>query len=408
MKQNIKHLLSSIIVIGLLGVCICTLSSLVERKESKIKYRDFFEDPECYDVLFFGSSHTIDSIYPMELWHDYGIVSYNMGGHGNRIPTNYVILKEALNFSNPQLVVIDCFNIVSDRMYSDSIEQAHLSLDAFPLTYEKVADIHELIQDSKLEKEFLWDFVTYHNRWDSLTLNDIHPNYNVEKGAEIYVAVAVPNEVAPFSPDNKFEEETNGTKYLEKMIELCQEKEIEVLLTYLPFPSASTDQAEANRVADIAQKYNVKYINFLSLEDIVDFDTDCLDEASHLNPSGGRKVTDYLGDFITKNYKIENQTVDWASDYKEHTDYKISLIRQENELKNYLMLLCDKNLSCHICIDSTIDLADDPVLKKLIENLNCDHTLTTMDSNKDFYIEVFFEDTLTDTAQFWNYRRIQE
>lgn len=408
MKQTTRHICSSIIVIALIAVCLTAISNLVERKDSKIKYRDFFRQSKTLDVLFLGSSHAIDSIYPMELWHDYGIASYNMGGHGNRMPTNYVVLREALNYSSPKLVVIDCFNISSDRMYSDSIEQAHLSLDAFPLTYGKVQGIHELIQDRNLEKEFLWDFVTYHNRWDSLTRNDFVPDYSVEKGAEMNVNVAAPNAVSPLSPNIKFEENTNGTAYLEKIIELCQENRIEVLLTYLPFPSSASDQAEANRVNDIAQKYDVKYINFLELDDVVNYETDCLDEASHLNPSGGRKITDYLGTYIQNNYEIEFRTCDWSSDYAKYTAYKLSLLQGENNLRNYLMLLYDKNLSYDIKINATCEVMDDPLIQKLLYNLNSEYTITSMDSNIDFSIDVFSENKLIDMAQFDNSSRIRE
>jgi hypothetical protein len=61
----------------------------MERKASDFKYANFFEQDEDFDVLFFGTSHVINGIFPMELWNDYGIVSYNFGGHGNEIATSY-------------------------------------------------------------------------------------------------------------------------------------------------------------------------------------------------------------------------------------------------------------------------------------------------------------------------------
>jgi hypothetical protein len=61
----------------------------MERKASDFKYANFFEQDEDFDVLFFGTSHVINGIFPMELWNEYGIVSYNFGGHGNEIATSY-------------------------------------------------------------------------------------------------------------------------------------------------------------------------------------------------------------------------------------------------------------------------------------------------------------------------------
>lgn len=96
------------------------------------------------------------------------------------------------------------------------------------------------------------------------------------------------------------------------------------------------------------------------------------------------------------------------SDYEEHTKYKLSLIKSNKNLKSYLMLLCDKNFSCHVYAKTSVNLKDDPVLQKLIYNLGCEYTVTPMDSDTDFYIEVFRNDTLVDTAQFTDYKRIQE
>lgn len=60
-------------------------------------------------MLFMGTSHVLNAVYPMELWNDYGIVSYNFGGHGNYLPTTYCIMKNALEYTTPKLMVIDCF-----------------------------------------------------------------------------------------------------------------------------------------------------------------------------------------------------------------------------------------------------------------------------------------------------------
>ena len=61
--------------------------------------------------------------------------------------------------------------------------------------------------------------------------------------------------------------------YLRKAIELCQSQGIEVVLTYLPFPASATKQKEANLAADIAKEYGIPYLNFLKMENIVDFHT---------------------------------------------------------------------------------------------------------------------------------------
>lgn len=72
------------------------------------------------------------------------------------------------------------------------------------------------------------------------------------------------------------------------------------------------------------------------------------------------------------------------------------------------MLLYDKNLSYDIKINATCEVMNDPLIQKLLYNLNSEYTITSMDSNIDFSIDVFSENKLIDTAQFDNSSRIRE
>ncbi len=147
MKRKLWKIVSCILTICLLAVSLNFLTNLMERKYSITKYQPFFEQEADFDVLFAGSSHVIQSIYPMELWNDYGIVSYNFGGHGNPIPTSYWIIKNAMDYTSPKLIVIDClmleYNIKMSKLYS----QVHDSLDAFPLSATKIKATADLLND---------------------------------------------------------------------------------------------------------------------------------------------------------------------------------------------------------------------------------------------------------------------
>ena len=67
-----------------------------------------------YAVLFFGTSHVNNAVFPMELWKDYGITAYNFGGHANAIATSYWVMKNALDYTHPKLVVFDCLGMTSN------------------------------------------------------------------------------------------------------------------------------------------------------------------------------------------------------------------------------------------------------------------------------------------------------
>ena len=54
--------------------------SFVLNDKFSYKYdSEYYQDPGEYDVLFLGSSHIMNSIYPLEMFRSQGITAYNLG-----------------------------------------------------------------------------------------------------------------------------------------------------------------------------------------------------------------------------------------------------------------------------------------------------------------------------------------
>ncbi len=394
MKQRLKNLISSIIVIAMIVVGIVGMSHLTERKDSQNKYASFYNEESNIDVFFLGSSHMLNGVYPMELWKDYGIVSYNMGGHGSRLITSYWMLKNGMDYHTPKLVVLDCYFLSRNGKVSGmelGKSWQHSSFDAIPLSANKIDAIEDVFDEEKDRSEFFWKFSLYHNRWEELTEEDFISDVNLEKGAESRINVAVPRVMEVIDKSSVLKKKTLGEEYLRKIIEECQQNGVEVLLTYLPFPANKRNQREANTIYAIAEEYGVNYINFLD-EDVVDFQTDCYDSESHLNPSGARKVTQYIGEYIQKNYDITNHQNDeayanWHEDYKNYTRMKIENIEKQIYLQPSLMLLQDDKLSYNICIRKGSDVLNNGTNIALLKNIGVDCSQINLETNTTILID---------------------
>lgn len=376
MKKTLSGIFSGLLVCCLVVVGLIYLSGLTERKESKYKFSDFYNQEEDYDVLFIGSSHYLNGVFPMELWKDYGIVSYNMAGHGSRAAVNYWILKNALEYTTPKLVVVDCY-MLGLKEKVGTIDQLHMSMDHMPFSKTKLEMVQDLVEDKEEQKDFLWKFSIYHNRWNELTTEDFTKEYSPEKGAESRIGVAATDPVEPYDGNVRLEEETIGMEYLRKTIELCQEKGIEVLLTYIPFPGNKGWQPEMNTAGDIAAQYGVDYLDFYTLMTLVNPNIDFYDKNAHMNPSGAKKITEFFGAYIMARYGIEDRRqnpayANWHEDYEVYKEFKLNNIRQEEELTNYLMLLKDKNLSYGIYLKWGLDLSQYPEITELLTNIGVD------------------------------------
>ena len=194
--------------------------------------------------------------------------------------------------------------------------------------------------------------------------------------------------------------------YLRKILELCKENNIEVLVTHIPYPASQSRISASKYVKTICDEYEVNYIDFLKGKSIVDYNID-LYNTTHLNPSGARKVTEYLGKYIQEHYDIPDQRNNeaynfWKEDYNEYIDFKISNLEKHKEnLNNYLMLLYDeKDIRYEIKISSRMKIEEDSVLKALLQNLNNNYTIdddvfNNSEKNKDKTVKITTWDNRT-------------
>ena len=392
MKNKCKMIVSVFIVVFLLFISICHLSNLFERKDSNVKFIDFFEQKEDFDVLFFGTSHVADGIIPMTLWNDFGIVSYNVGSTGGRLPTAYWLLENVLEYTTPQLVVIDCFTINSNDMIGSKSSWLHLSFDAFPLSVTKIKAVFDLFGDNLFKKngettgfELLFNYSLYHSRWDDLTKTDFDSTTVSTKGAtELFDVTNLDISDLEENNNKKMTQEPEGLKYLKKMIETCQERGIQVLLAYMPVLATKYEYIEINTVYDLADEYNLKYVNLLE-ENIIDYKVDFSDR-DHLNTSGATKVTEYLGNYIMENYDIVDRRQDdkyseWNQDYEEYIAYKSRRLKTSKSLDEYLNILY--SLDYDVLID-TSNFEDLDYYSHYLTNLKVDTSV--IDDTTDFIV----------------------
>lgn len=384
-KQKLFTLLKNIVfTAGMFLICLW-LGFVFSRKEAYTRYSPFFEQKENYDVLFLGTSHVQFGVLPMELWDRYGMVSYNLSGNANQIATSYWVLENALDYTTPKLVVMDVSKI-GENVKVHSVEKLHDVLDCFPLTFTKLRTISDLFYPDAVDKkgnniydrrwEFIWDLQLYHNRWTELTKEDFKPEVSVEKGAARSTMIADSVEYQLIPQNEAMEENTVAQEYLCRMIEDCEKRGIEVLLIYIPFAAGDDLQRAANSVNKISEKYGVDYINFMYEEDLINDVTDFKDLSrtnGHLNLSGARKLTDYLGSYIMENYAISDHRQDadyskWHHDYMLYREKINRGMEKQKNLDRYLIFLTDKTLEVTISLRQDDILLKNEKYKQLIDN----------------------------------------
>ncbi len=395
MKRKLILIIKTFIFLVLLAGVLATVMLVTERKTSYMKNKDFFEEAkkDHLDVLFIGSSHVINGINPLDLYEEYGITSYNLGGHGSLLKESYWQLIRALDYCKPDYVVVDCFMMdrnyeYVDEMYEETpeefrqaaISQLHLNMDAYPLSKLKIAAVKDLVHDPEIQKQYLFDFIVYHNRWNELEQKDFQKlagtsEYNMLMGAEMKHELE-DDITYDYEYDNeaRLPEHTVCEEYLMKIIDECQRDGIGIVLTFLPFAGEPQDFQSANSAADIAATYGVPYINMLQMGDVIDPKVD-LSDPGHLSTTGAKKVTSYIGSWLSENADLPDHRGDaeyskWDNLLAEYNDEIRDKSVRYRQLSTQLNMLTLNKVSSILYLAEDSPALQDPWFRHIVSNLS--------------------------------------
>lgn len=295
-----------------LVICLIVADKVMRREDSTLKYSAFYEEQQPFDVFFLGTSHAFDGVFPMELWRDYGITSYNLGNSSEPLEMTEWVLRIATQTQVPKVAMIDVYYV--DRTVTDEWAYSfrHLFLDAVPLSPIKVQAVMATLP-SDMWAEFLFPFILYHGRWDEMIAGTTELTVDTAPcmmGAEMRIGRGITPEFTRTTAMNT--EDMPGKQAIRRIVALCRELGIEPVLTCIPAPIDEQEQMNVNSVLLIADELGVPYINMLDVPGLVDYDTDCYDELGHLNPDGALKVTAYLGQWLEEHIELDDKRDDPA------------------------------------------------------------------------------------------------
>ena len=376
----LNNLIKSILFIVLTIVTVFFVMRIVNGKESHTKLDAFFREAENIDILFIGSSQVENGINTVQLYEEHGFAGYNLGCQGSALPESYWILKNALDYCTPKLVVIDTFLLERDDVETDSLEGLHKAIDAFPFSKTKWDAIREQVPDASSRMEFVVPFLKYHSRWKELDRKDwdvligktdaeecfmgSRPVYQINTRAEAFPLI---------DTDRKIEESTVGMEYLGKMIDLCKASDIQVLLIHLPYAAEEKYQLAANAVAPLAEAWGVPFLNMMYVPQLINQEED-LASQTHLSSRGAYKVTSYLGqtleNFSLSDHRGEKEYESWEREVQRmHKMARGALFSGKESIETVLMLLESEDYDSCIFINHGTEELHDPFIRAELAHL---------------------------------------
>ncbi len=322
MKQNRrgKNIIRAAVFALLFALMFCCVSEGLRDKRYADSAGVMYNVPRnSVDVVLAGSSHMLDGVSAdllTEKLSDLGWTAINTAQNSQIIPETYYVLMETFRVQNPKLVVLDIYKLLQDQKVS-SRESLHFTLDGLRLGLPKIKAVYDLVEKGE-RAEYLFPVIAYHTRWKELD------------GADLAAAAAVfgksggrGGQLLQGSYDNsryKLPARREAAQigpvsldYLQRIVALCRKNYAEILLVTVPFGDDYDDEYKGKRQQTVnaaeqwATEHNIPFLNMPYMNDKTGLDmaSDFADRA-HLNESGNKKVTEFLGDYIKRNYSSPN------------------------------------------------------------------------------------------------------
>ncbi|MBQ9123841.1 MAG: hypothetical protein IJY10_10180 [Lachnospiraceae bacterium] len=285
-------------------------------------------EDDLVDALFVGTSRCYCSINNAMLWDDFGISSFSMSISGQDIASSYHAIAEALKTQTPEVVCVEVHGTLFEGYPIDS--NMYRNTLPYKLSLNSLSLIDEVGGDSKKDLIFKWPII--HTRYKELKREDFEENLPY-LGYHCEFHVQEVGQLNTYEGDAREPIGENEEYWLREIIELVQEKNIQLCLFAAPFQCWEYDQMRLNYVQDIADEYQVKMVNMSLMQEELELNiqSDFID-FQHTNYWGAKKVTQYMGSLLTEEFHLADHRGDknyhlWVenSQVRSHEYYNIFL-----------------------------------------------------------------------------------
>lgn len=351
----------------------------------------YAEEKNSLDFVFVGSSQMFTSVVPAVLWEEYGITSYDFGANEQPLYLSYYYIKEALNYQNPKAIVLEISYCKGEDYTREGVH--HINLDDLRMGPVKLEAVFDIIPAGE-RYAYLFELAKYHDTWtdlDKISLKyiaaDKHnpykgytPSLDGQPDGGEYNAL-----ITEVTEDKELPE--LSMKYLEKIIELTEEKGVDLL--FLKTPNGSEDdQKYYNSVAKLAQKYDIPFLNLNSE----------MPGQLHNHVFHAQTITKRIGQWLTGLYEIEDKRENpeyarWQEDAEYYYRYKELLkLNAEQSFDDYIAALEGKDYVICIAVNEDAGVYLQQYQMELLRNIGVTVDLTRAEGEG--YLAVLEGDTV--------------
>ena len=302
--KGLKAFILSIVFVTVLVSVLSVTASVLREKEGTTMHRLFTKfEKDSLDTIFVGTSHQFCSISPDVLYYDYGINSFMMASSAQTVPMTYYAIMEAIEYQHPKTIVFEALYCANDFRELEP-GMSHMFFDGMPNCKAKRLALNDLV-DPKEHIYYYFDLGFYHSRWKEVTEEDFKPSEDSERNTFFSDQIQYNWEIPVVDKSEKEPMPEEMKKYLDMIIELCKENDVELIMYVAPYNSLYDDdytrqnlfymQRVFNWIEEYVEPQGIPFHNlFYEMDEIgLDGNTDWMD-SQHCNYAGQEKITRYM------------------------------------------------------------------------------------------------------------------
>ena len=382
--KAISFTLLTLMIVGMVNQWMIPKNYYNDDWPSTNTFKDFYKlEKNSVDVLFLGSSFAISAFNPQVIYEEYGITGYNLASEQQSVLISYYWLKEALKYQSPKVVVLETLTFhryTSNSVYNklncseSAIRYAMDPMRISPLKLEAAKEIEKL-DPTQNALSFFFQNIRFHSRWTSLSEEDFTEKSMIEHGG--VKGYTVLGDYKPDAEDVTFTaDKFSGAEpepmeevaevYLDKIVKLCEENDIDLIFAKVPSTEYAGRYISTKNYAD---KNNIPFYDFneKGLFEEIGYKT-AEDGKDHLNYKGAEKVSLYMGKLFRDEYGLaaheDPSFIESGRNYRHKV--KNILLTQTNDVNEYLEMLNDDTYSIFLFAPLKYsEYIDDEIMNRL-------------------------------------------
>lgn len=318
MKKIFKRSLALLLILIFTLVSVWALDRvlLIKRYDGVKPMESFYaQKPGTVDVLLMGNSHMGVHADTATLWREYGISSFALWGGVQPMWNTYHFLAEALKYQQPKAVVLEIGGLSYDWEYADEATQLK-NVAGMHLSLNKLEAVKATAPKERWAS-LLLGLPLYHQRYSELTEEDFQffpwsDELINNKGSYALYGHGDFDMEDPWAIDSLAEISDKTMDYFMRIVSLCRERGIELILVKTPTVDLEKYQPYSNAAAEIADELGLAFYDFNKMGEETGIEGKDFYFDTHLNLGGARKLSLCLGEILLDTVPLTDHRGDAA------------------------------------------------------------------------------------------------